>query len=224
MPQSAPDESAREFASRLRQQPENDLGSFAEAEILDGLPFIFSNRAEWTTFQGFIAGKLGLTPTDVFVVGSAMKGFSLAPDRFLRPFGDTSDIDLAIVDSTLFDAAWSYMLAWDYLTARKGRPAFETAWLAERRRETWRGWYDPTDWHRSQSVDLSFPVALRPLRNIGSTWFSNFQSLSRYPHSEVPRHRVEARLYRTRGHVRQYHAAGLRIVKRMNSGGPADAI
>lgn len=223
-PPTSPRESAEDFASRLRNQPDAQIEDFAEAEMVQGLPFIFANQADWSRFQAHIAEALGLDAAEVFIVGSALKGFSLAPDRFATPFAETSDIDIAIVDGRLFDAAWNHMLAWDYLTVRKDRPAVESQWLRDRRRETWRGRYDPTEWHRAQSLDLSFPVALRPLRDIGSDWFAKFQSLSRYQHSEVPRHTVEARLYRTRAHFRQYHAAGLREIKTLTSGGSRSAV
>lgn len=45
-------------------------------------------------------------PNEIVVVGSGKLGFSVAPGKMLRPFGDHSDIDLAIVSPTLFDEAW----------------------------------------------------------------------------------------------------------------------
>lgn len=43
---------------------------------------------------------------DVFVVGSAKLGFSIAPHKRYREFGDRSDIDLAIVSHELYQRVW----------------------------------------------------------------------------------------------------------------------
>ncbi|HEY9815238.1 MAG TPA: hypothetical protein V6D20_05460 [Candidatus Obscuribacterales bacterium] len=45
--------------------------------------------------------------TDVVMVGSAKLGFSIKPSRRWGDFGDTSDIDLAIVSAPLFEKFWS---------------------------------------------------------------------------------------------------------------------
>ena len=44
--------------------------------------------------------------TDVFVVGSAKLGFSIAPNKRWRGFGDYSDIDVAIVNHQLYQTVW----------------------------------------------------------------------------------------------------------------------
>lgn len=44
---------------------------------------------------------------DVILVGSGRLGFSLKPNKRFVPFGDDSDIDLAIVSTSLFEKIWN---------------------------------------------------------------------------------------------------------------------
>ena len=53
-----------------------------------------------------VAKKFSLHPNDVLVVGSAKLGFSIAPDKKYRIFGDNSDIDVAIISSHFFELIW----------------------------------------------------------------------------------------------------------------------
>lgn len=53
-----------------------------------------------------IANKYEVHPNEVLVVGSSKLGFSVAPTKRYRHFTDTSDIDVVIVSSGLFDQMW----------------------------------------------------------------------------------------------------------------------
>ncbi len=53
-----------------------------------------------------IAEHFEIHPSSVYLVGSGKLGFSIAPDKRYRLFGDHSDLDLAIVDTHLFDRIW----------------------------------------------------------------------------------------------------------------------
>jgi hypothetical protein len=210
--------SSEDFLRRLREHPEDGLEAFAEAEIMSGLPFIFANEGEMTRFQKYVADALGISKfaTDVFLVGSAKTGFSLDPEQVSQPFQAASDIDVVVVHADLFDEAWGTMLGWDYLTMRN-RSRDEQRWLYQRHNEVWSGWYDPGAWHFRErgGIELSFPDALKPVRKIAYQWFAAFRSLSRYRHhTEIPRHKISARLYRTRRHVAMYHVTGLRAIRR----------
>lgn len=205
------------FALRLREQSPDALETFAETEIMTGRPLIFSSDEDTTRFQEYVATALGIAAAapDVLIVGSARTGFSLDPDRYFQPFQETSDIDVAVVHAGLFDEAWRTMLAWDYLTIRN-RSQPERRWLYQRYGEVWSGWHNPGRWKFSErgGVELSFPEALKPMREFAFRWFSAFRSLSRYKHhAEIPRHKVTARLYRTRDHVAMYHTMGLRALR-----------
>jgi hypothetical protein len=210
-------ESAQGFLRRLTQHSEDGLEAFAEAEIMSGLPHIFAKEADLTRFQKYVATALGIAPSaDIFLVGSAKTGFSLDPDQVSQPFQANSDIDIVVVHTDLFDQAWRTMLGWDYLTM-KNRSREEQAWLYKRHNEVWSGWYDPGGWRFQErgGIELSFPDYLKPVRSFAYRWFSAFRSLARYRyHPEIPRHRISARLYRTRTHVAMYHVTGLRAIRR----------
>lgn len=184
---------------------------------MSGLPSIFSDEGDKLRFQQHVASALGVSSSasGVLIVGSAKTGFSLDPDNYFVPFGETSDIDVVVVHERLFDQVWFTMLAWDYLTI-KNRARPEQQWLHDRHDEIWSGWCDPPGWYLRErgGIQLSFPNALKPLRDFSYRWFSVFRSLSRYRyHPEIPRHRVHARLYRTRAHAAMYHASGLRVLR-----------
>ena len=73
--------------------------------ILHGECCILSPH-EYFTLRSEIAKFFGLHPNQVLVVGSAKLGFSIVPCKPYRPFCDESDIDVALVSSTLFDKTW----------------------------------------------------------------------------------------------------------------------
>jgi hypothetical protein len=205
------------FAERLRARPLDELGAFAEAEIHSGRPYIFAADGDTAAFQAHVAGALGIPDAagDVLIVGSARTGFSLDPDRAFEPFGEGSDIDVAVVHSGLFDRAWQAMLGWDYLTMR-ARSYAEQRWLWNRHGEIFSGWCNPPDWNLRErgGIALSFPAELKPLRDFSYQWFSTFRSLARYRHhAEISRRRVSSRLYRSRQHAAMYHALGLRLIR-----------
>ena len=53
-----------------------------------------------------ISDNFGLHPSHVIVVGSGKLGFSIAPGKRYRPFGEESDLDVAIVSGELFRDLW----------------------------------------------------------------------------------------------------------------------
>ena len=53
-----------------------------------------------------ISKILDINYTDIYIMGSAKLGFSIAPEKKFRPFGDTSDIDVAIISSRIFEYYW----------------------------------------------------------------------------------------------------------------------
>ena len=71
--------------------------------IISGDCFILSHDLYFDLRSG-VAHHFGLHPNEVFVVGSAKLGFSVAPAKRFRPFRrNKSDIDVALVSSRLFD-------------------------------------------------------------------------------------------------------------------------
>lgn len=72
---------------------------FGDCEMLDSERY-FDLRLR-------IARQFKVHPNEVLVVGSAKLGFSIAPKKAFRPFGEKSDIDIVIVSGVLFSQVWS---------------------------------------------------------------------------------------------------------------------
>lgn len=74
-------------------------------------PFAFRDKRKGYEFLLNHLGKeLGVSADSVTLVGSGRIGFSLSPFKFGVPFSKRSDLDIAIVDSRLFDTAWLDMV------------------------------------------------------------------------------------------------------------------
>lgn len=60
-----------------------------------------------------IATNFVVEYTSIVVVGSARLGFSIKPSRRYGPFGEESDVDVAIVSSDLFERVWREAYLYD---------------------------------------------------------------------------------------------------------------
>lgn len=65
------------------------------------------NKESYFQLRQEIAKKFHVHPNEVLVVGSAKLGFSIAPNKKYRHFGEKSDIDVVIVSDALFSQVWS---------------------------------------------------------------------------------------------------------------------
>ncbi len=197
--------SAKEFIEILRNRP---LDVVVKEYIFHGLPYIFRNRPEaMQTLYQHLRATLRISDQNITVVGSAKIGFSLSPDNFPRKFTDESDIDILIVDETLFDKVWMTMLKWNY-PRRHRLYGIDWMWAKNRRDNLYWGWFVPD---KIRFEGLSFPHVLKPLRDISTTWFNAFRSLSQYP--EFISRNVSGRLYRTWDHALLYHLEGLHQIR-----------
>lgn len=83
-----------------------------------------------------VAQHFGLHISEVLIVGSAKLGFSIAPEKRYRPFGETSDIDVVICSTALFDIFWKDVF--DYCARGETWQA-----LGDFRKYLFRGWMKP---------------------------------------------------------------------------------
>ena len=83
-----------------------------------------------------VSAQFGVHPSEVLVVGSGKLGFSIVEGKRYRPFGDTSDIDIAIISPHLFDRIWTDVF--DYWRERSFWPE-----AREFRDYLFRGWIRP---------------------------------------------------------------------------------
>ena len=89
------------------------LRELDEAVVIDRyfltLPAAMLSTASEASLRRKVAERFGVEMRDVLVTGSAKLGFTLVskPERpALSPFGDTSDIDVAIISTPLFVGFW----------------------------------------------------------------------------------------------------------------------
>lgn len=74
-----------------------------QSEIVDKMDY----------FKEIVSSNFGINFHNVQIVGSAKMGFSLSPQKLLRPFHDevpgtpSSDIDIAIISDRLYQKFWS---------------------------------------------------------------------------------------------------------------------
>jgi hypothetical protein len=178
------------------------LASTGKAEVLIdqlfcGTPHAFEARpAEYDKFKAQLSHSLNVAATHIIVVGSGRFGFSLAPHKFGRPFNDRSDLDVIIVDESLFDLAWLELIRYDFKSLSFDRDITES--LKE---------------HRSNNIFWGYlePYKLKnALSFYKKVWFPAFAALGFF--RPAAGRTVKARLYRTWEHARNYHRFGLRLL------------
>lgn len=94
-----------------------------EAVLLASKPILFPGRPDYEQWQDQVARAARLVNAKVFLIGSAVMGFSLAPFKYGRAFSPVasrdrpaSDLDLVIVDTNLFHECWAATLHEDRLS------------------------------------------------------------------------------------------------------------
>ena len=97
---------------RLRLEHfKSDLSSMRSIDIARK-HIVFGNCAvisqeKYFQLRQAVSSQFGLHPNEVLVVGSGKLGFSIAPTKRYRSFGDASDLDVVIVSNNLFDTVWN---------------------------------------------------------------------------------------------------------------------
>lgn len=106
-----------------------------------------------------IADHFQINPNEVLLVGSGKLGFSIAPKKRYRYFGDKSDVDIAIISSSLFDDIWKQV--YEYRNA-------VGYWNEEREFKSYmfRGWIRPDKLPPAYSF------------NIRGDWWEFFRSIT----------------------------------------------
>lgn len=85
---------------------------FIQDTLLSMCPVLFTDDDEHQNWVSSLAGLLGLRSEDLVVVGSARTGVSLNPNKNFKPFDADSDIDVAVLSSSLFENAWERLRNW----------------------------------------------------------------------------------------------------------------
>lgn len=166
-------------------------------------PYVFAAKPQnWDIFRNELASSLGTSAADIRVVGSGRLGFSMKPSVHLRPFLDTSDIDVVVVDAGLFDYLWMELLQAAY--PRPPTTSRLVGWLSKRRAELYTGWLTPLEITLDRSI---FGVRADAVLQFRARWFNALKLAARLPsrrHSDI-----KGRLYRTWTFAELYHLNSL---------------
>lgn len=118
------------------------------------------------------------------VVGSAKLGFSIAPDKRYRHFGEHSDIDIVLTSGLLFDSLWQ-----DVFDSEQMGTTWDNA--TRFKKYLFRGWIRP---------DLLPPPGALPRAR---EWWDYFQALS--ASQEFGPIRIRGALFRSWYFLERYH-------------------
>lgn len=80
--------------------------------IILGEPFAIS-AAMFDSLRIDVGAHFNVHPTNVLMVGSGKLGFSIAPSKRYTPFGNDSDIDLAIISKEIYEEIWNEVFNYD---------------------------------------------------------------------------------------------------------------
>lgn len=155
----------REQIEASLAQFRSDISDLDNKALLDRYFYSTSgpvlNNKDQAKLRRLVSDKMDVSVRDVILVGSAKLGFTIRPKQnrpIFSHFGDSSDIDIAIVSGPLFSKYWQ--LSFQFWTERGD-------WRkAERFRQyLFRGWLRP---------DL---LPTDPEFELSADWFEFFRSL-----------------------------------------------
>ncbi|MFK4761455.1 hypothetical protein ACI3KS_11020 [Microbacterium sp. ZW T5_45] len=144
------------FRQALTVEPDGE--QIVRQHILHGSAVAISNAQEYALKKS-VSSQFSVDPNqDVFVVGSAKLGFSIAPHKRFNAFNDRSDIDVAIVSHDLYFRVWHEVHQYSLQGADWPEQEKFKGYLA------W-GWIRPDLLPRSKQFQFS------------NSWFEFFRSL-----------------------------------------------
>jgi len=149
----------------------------------------------YSAFCRELATSLGVHPADVALVGSGRLGFSLNPQHLLSRFSGTSDLDVVVVSSSVFDGAWTDLLHGSVSTA------FAETEERRRLRKTQDNFFD--GYLRSDHVPVGSALSRE--------WFPKLAG----PFSSVTarRHEVKAWLFKSWWHAELFYLRNVSAVR-----------
>jgi hypothetical protein len=178
----------------------------------EDVPFICKDAQGWAAFRHEMTTRIdGLAIGDIRIVGSARHGFSTKPRNHLREFLHESDIDVAIINPTLFDSLWIALLEAAYPRVAETRKI--GWWDTFGRTELFAGWLTPTAIHMDWKILGRRGLQLSEFKR---KWFEALKLAAR--HSTRPHNDIQGRLYRTWRHAELYHLHSISELRRSLEG------
>jgi hypothetical protein len=110
-----------DFRSYYSTIGENEKKSLIRHFIINNVPYAFRNKPIlYEQLTQYLADKLGISPTEIKLIGSAKTGFSLSPPpNYGKEFGEHSDLDFSITNKDLFVELENEFSNWSELYNKK---------------------------------------------------------------------------------------------------------
>ena len=78
--------------------------------VIERIPFIFNgDLKQYIEWKEKLSIAIGVDSKAIVFTGSSSVGYSLNPEKGLKAFDDTSDVDLAIISTHYFDISWFFL-------------------------------------------------------------------------------------------------------------------
>lgn len=180
----------------LKINSEDKLADFCRKLVLHGIPYVFKNKeSDYYEFRKKIALHFKVSFHEVYITGSGKLGFS--------PFKKTefsldSDIDVAIISTTLFDSIMLDISNFQY----NKRDNYEVVSGKELRMYHDFLEYSAMGWIRPDKLPISFQIKI-----IKDNWFNFFEGIS-YNKSEVGNYKVAGGVFKSYEHFEAYTING----------------
>lgn len=194
--------SMHEFMKTLAEATTDEiLLDFCRRSSLHGTPFVFQGKEDdYYKFRKRIADKFGINFHEIFITGSGKLGFS---PRKRKIFSYDSDIDVAIISSTLYDEIMSSIHGYQ-MELRENRRAVSITELDGYHKFLE---YGAIGWMRPDLLPTSFRI-----KEIKKDWFDFFDSIS-HGKSEVGNYKVTAGAFKSYAHLEKYTLSGLQSLR-----------
>lgn len=192
----------QELLDKIEQANSNDeYLRIVRKYIIHGIPYVFKNNANrYYDFREQIANHWHVGFQEVLILGSGKLGYSYHKDSV---FSDESDIDVAIVNQSLFECF--------YLEIRNFQYRLESGL------ETLTS-YEKTEYKRFQSYMIKgwMRPDILPAKITGKLskdeWFSYFKSIS-YDNNLAGNYKVSAGLFKSFDYMEYYYTNSIKNLK-----------
>lgn len=94
----------------IKDLVERNLDYSISKWVLERIPYVFnSNNEQYIEWKEKLSKLIGVDSKAIVLTGSASVGYSLNPEKNMKKFDESSDIDVAIISSYYFDISWFFL-------------------------------------------------------------------------------------------------------------------